>query len=169
MKRILIILAALFLALSLAARKQRTGPSRLTPEPSPVVEQPDDTPLVTFDTIISPSKSFVRFSGYDKPNRAVRETFFVTNNLPDSVTIVKIDVEFTYTDMQGRMLHSQPHTIECDIPAGQTRKLSVRSWDSNNAFHYYRSTPPQRRQSTPYKVTSKVTSAIALPNTPAAE
>ena len=164
MRAILLFIVAILVALSVSARKQRTGPSRLTPVSEPVEEQVlTDTSLVIFDTIIAPSKSHLRFSGYDKPNRATRETFFVTNNLPDSATVTEIEVEFTYMDMQNRMLHRQSHTIGCEIPPGQTRKLSVRSWDTNNAFHYYRSEPPKRRQSTRYKVSSRVISALIIP------
>lgn len=159
MKTLLSVIAILAVSFTLSARKQRTGPSRIVPVR---VEQPAqaDTSIIAADTIVSPSKSQIRFSGYDKQNRATKETFFVTNNLPDSVTITELEVTFTYMDMQGRMLHQATHKIECEIPHGQTRQLYVRSWDSNNAFHYYRSTPPQRRPSTPYKVTSSVTSAL---------
>lgn len=162
MRTLIVILTTLLIALPLNARKQRTGPQRLHPTtpPQPELIEPQPEP---FDTIVSPSKTQIRFAGYDKPNRATRETFFVTNNLPDSATIVQLEVTFTYSDMQDRMLHRADRTIECNIPHGETRKLSVRSWDSNHAFHYFRSTPPQRRPSTPYKVSSTVTRAILTP------
>lgn len=163
MRTFSVIIVLLLVSLSLSARKQRTGPQQLHPVPAQS-ERVEPQP-VPFDTVFSPSKSEIRFSGYDKPNRATRETFFVTNNLLDSVTIVEIEVTFTYSDMQDRMLHRASQVIKCDIPHGETRKLSVRSWDANNAFHYFRSTPPQRRASSPYKVSSAVKKAIVLPKT----
>ena len=163
MRAFLAVIASLFIAFTLSARKQRTGPARLVPEQSmEAVPVQDEVSVILSDTLHFPSKSHLRFSGYDKPNRATRETFFVTNNLSDSVTVQEINVSFTYMDMQGRMLHKQSHQIQCEIPPGQTRKLSVRSWDTNNAFHYYRSPAPKRRTSTRYKVTSEVIFVLVL-------
>ncbi len=100
----------------------------------------------------------VRFSGYEKPNAALRETFLVTNL--DSLEINGVAVELEYLDMENRQLHCVTHSLITTIPAGQTRMLSVPTWDRNHSFHYFRSPAPKRRQSTPYKVKSRTLYAL---------
>lgn len=106
------------------------------------------------DTIPMPREDAVRFSGYEKENRSTRETFFVTNNLGADSILTAIEVTFTYYTMQGKQLHQRTELIHCLIPPGETRALSIPTWDSNHAFHYHLSTPPRQRRSTPYRVTS---------------
>lgn len=137
-------LLLIFCALCAQARKQHTGPSRVT-APSAEIE--------AFDTIRTHLDS-IRLSGYDKPNHAVREAFFVTNSHPDSIEITEINVTLTYLDLKGRMLHEVTRTIKCQVPAGKTRRIEIPSWDRSCAFHYYRSATPKRRASTPYRVSS---------------
>lgn len=142
MKRLIFIAVAVLVAFPAVAKRQKTGPARLTRQS--VEEQ-------LYDTI---RPGAIRCSGYDKPNAATRETFFVTNL--DSVGIAGVALEFEYFDSGDRQLHRAAHTVMADIPAGETRAVSVPSWDRNNAFHYYLSQAPARRRSTPYKVRSKV-------------
>jgi len=144
MKRLSFLFIILLVGAGMSAKRQRTGPARLVS-----VEEPAAIP----DTII-PADSTLIFSGYDKPNSASRETFFVTNQMPDSVTVLELNVTLTYFDMQGRMLHRAAHSVKTVIPPGQTRNVSVPTWDRNRAFHYYKSTPPSRRPSTPFRVSS---------------
>lgn len=154
MKRLLPLLLIALSAAGLSARRISTGPGRLAVEA--------DTP-VPADTL-RPDSAQLRLSGYDKPNSATRETFFATNCHPDSVRISRLRLTFSYFDMSGRQLHEETRTVDCDIPPGATRRLSVPSWDRNNAFHYFRSPAPVRRQSTPYRVASRIDYAIAAPS-----
>lgn len=149
MKRLLLILIALLTLVSLSARRQRTGPSRLIPPPAESV----------YDTIAAPEGS-LRFSGYDKPNSATRETFFVTNLTEDSIPIEGFIVELEYSDMRGRRLHCATHCVMVSLSAGETQMVSVPAWDRNHAFHYYRSPAPVRRPSTPYRVSSRAVSLV---------
>lgn len=144
MKRLIFILLAVAVALSAGAKRQKTGPTKLA-------RNANAGYAVTYDTI---RPGAVRCSGYDKPNSAVRETFFVTNL--DSVDIAGLGLEMEYFDVQDRQLHQASLSIMVNIPAGQTRSVSIPSWDRSHAFHYYLSNPPQRRRSTPYKVKSRV-------------
>lgn len=154
MKRLsVLVLLALTVALPLAARRQKTGPARLHKAPEPAVR---------YDTLVPPAPGAIRFSGYDKPNGATREMFFLTNLMPDSMDIDGVNVTFDYYDMKDRQLHSATHTLRVTLPAGRTRNVGVRSWDRNNSFHYFRSQPPRRRASTPYRVTSRVNYVLRL-------
>ncbi len=104
------------------------------------------------DTIFSVTDSVV-VAGYDKMLRSTNETFFVINNSCRHIS--SISLTFTYYDLQNRMLHSRTSTIECDIPASETRQLSITSWDSQQLFYYYNS-PAPRRAATPYTITYRI-------------
>lgn len=145
MKRLIFIAVAVLVSLPAVARRHKTGPAKLT-------RQLDaDSAEQLYDTI---RPAHIRCSGYDKPNSATRETFFVTNL--DSVDIAGVGLEFEYFDTNDRQLHRAAHSVMTEIPAGETRVVSVPSWDRNNSFHYYLSQSPARRRSTPYKVKSRV-------------
>jgi len=144
MKNLLLLILVLIIAFGAAAKKQTVGPRRL--KKTPVAE-------VLYDTI-RPTEGAIRCSGYDKPNRSTRETFFLTNTSPD--TICGINLTFSYFDLKGRQLHSATHTVWILLPAGETRAVAVPSWDRNNAFHYELSPAPKRRASTPYRVSSRI-------------
>lgn len=146
MNRILPLLICLLAVLPLAARKQSVGPAKL---------RKTSAPEALYDTIY-PTEGEIRCAGYDKPNRATRETFFLTNNTADSIDADAICITFEYLDLKNRQLHSVTHTVIIDLPHAQTRNVSIPSWDRNNAFHYELSTAPARRASTPYRVRSRV-------------
>lgn len=109
------------------------------------------------DTIASPAPHLADINGYDKPLRSRRETFFVTNN--SRSTLKGIVVTITYYDSSRRMLHQATHHLDTDIPADQTRQMSIPSWDKQFNFYYRRSTTSQRaQQATPYDVSIRVDS-----------
>ena len=151
MRRLLLLLVlAAGVAAYCPARKMKSGPSRLR-RPTSAVE--------LFDTIVPP-RGLIACSGYDKPNGATRETFFLTNN--DSIDAEAVNLTIEYYDMKGRLLHSATHTVRTTIPAGETRNVGVGSWDRNNSFHYFRSAAPKRRASTPYGVKARVNDILRL-------
>ncbi len=106
----------------------------------------------TIATEIAPP-SAVTLSGYDKPLSSRNETFFATNHLDK--TIKGIYITINYTDNDGRQLHKQSRWVDTDIPAGETRQLSIRSWDKQHSF-YYRLSKKPRSQATPFSITAAV-------------
>lgn len=108
---------------------------------------------VVCDTIRDADTNVIEIAGYDKPLNSNKETFFATNR--GKATIVSIGITFNYFDTQKRQLHQVTKTINCSIPPGETRQLSISSWDKQKAFYYYRS-PQPRRQATPYKVSHNI-------------
>ena len=103
------------------------------------------------DTIISPKAHTLDVSGYDKPLRSRRETFFASNNSDKAVEAISFTV--TYFDRSKRQLHQRTERVDIGIPAGETRQVSFKSWDTQLAFYYVNSPVPSRaRQATPYEV-----------------
>ncbi len=153
MKKILSLLLILF-AVSVAVDAERTTRHRLDVKPQ------NTTVKIVADTIIPDSGKIV-IAGFDKPLRSSRETFFVTNHYERTVS--SLMVTFAYYDMNNRQLHSSTHTITCYIPAGETRQLSVKAWDTQQSFYYYQSVKPKRNPATPFSVKHNILNLTLLP------
>ncbi|MCM1519002.1 MAG: hypothetical protein NC117_10210 [Pseudoflavonifractor sp.] len=113
--------------------------------------------VVAGDTLTTLADS-VSLSGYDKKLRSRRETFLLVNR--SGRHLRHVNVTFVYSDLQGRMLHSATVGIDCDIPAGETRQLSVPSWDIQQLY-FYRESPAPRVAATPYNVSHRVNYVVA--------
>lgn len=149
--RIVISLLVL-LVVAFAGEAQRTTRRNLKEIP-----EVDTVAVVKTDTLLNADVNVIILSGYDKPLSSHRETFFVTNN--GSATVISIGVTFDYRDSKSRQLHSVTTSVDCEIPPGETRQLSIPSWDKQKSFYYYRSAKP-RRQATPYSVSHTINHVI---------
>lgn len=149
MKLYSIILILCAIAINCSA--QRTTRKNLKPINNHAV-------TIAGDTIRDISANLLKITGYDKPLNSNKETFFASNN--GTSTITAMNITFNYFDSQNRQLHSASHAIECSIPPGETRQLSVSSWDKQKSFFYYRSAKP-RRKATPYSVTHTINFVIS--------
>ena len=114
---------------------------------------PQEEGVVTFiaDTTQAWQKrsKAIRFYGFDKTVGSSTESFFIINGT-DSV-LTRIGICITYLDMQGRQLHSRDISLDCDIPAGETRRQDIKSWDIQKSFYFHQSVKP-KRQATPFDV-----------------
>ncbi|MCH5240606.1 MAG: hypothetical protein J1F38_10315 [Muribaculaceae bacterium] len=89
------------------------------------------------------------FAGYDKEPNSDVESFILINNSENPIT--GYDVRIDYLDMEGRMLHSRRVKEGCYVPAGETRRFDIKSWDKQRTYYYYLGNSP-RRVATPYQV-----------------
>lgn len=154
--------AALFITLMLTAiiaesKRQNTMQPSLHVDSQIPADQSYDVPADT----VTDTDGLLRLSGYDKPLNANRETMFVTNLTRQTATA--LDLEITYYDMTGRMLHSARQHVTCEIPAGETRLIEFPTWDRQHSFYYLKSVKP-RRQATPYDIQCTVTGIVLLKN-----
>lgn len=152
---ILTVITAVLTALTCGARKQSTSHGHIKAAATTAESRHSEAAYETVDSIAGLS-----LYGYDKPLNASAESFYAVNG--SGSDIVMLTVEFTYFDMKGRQLHKAEHTLRCDIPAGETRKLSVPTWDRQHSLYYYKSTVP-RRSATPYSVTHVIKAAGIMP------
>ena len=156
MRRIAIIAIAIVSATAIcAARRVKTSRGRMIPQ----AEAAQGCRGATLHT----PEAAVTITGYDKPLRSMRETFFVVNNTGRRLTAVKVTL--TYHDMQGHQLHVSSHEIACDIPGGETRNASVPSWDRQRSFYYHLNRPWRpRTTATAFTVSATVDYAVCLPD-----
>ncbi len=148
----IVTLLLVLLVVAFSGKAQRTTRRNLKEMP-----KVDTIAVVKTDTLVNADVNVISISGYDKPLSSHRETFFVTNN--SSATVISIGVTFDYRDSKNRQLHSVTTSVECDIPPGETRQLSIPSWDKQKSFYYYRSAKP-RRQATPYSVSHTINHVV---------
>lgn len=92
----------------------------------------------------------VVFTGFDKKQNNSKESFFIINNTDRRLTGVALYIDYRTPD--GRQLNRQYLKLSCDIPAGETRKVDIKSWDTQRSFYYYKSTPSKNRGN-PFDVT----------------
>ncbi len=140
------IMVALLCVSSAMANRQRTTRKKLKPAKQ---EQ-----VCKADTLMCKSDDEITLSGFDKLLKSAKETFFATNNTNHDIT--GIEIEITYTDMSGRMLHKRKCFVETDIPSGETRHITISTWDAQRTFYYYRSSTQKHSNGTPFRVKCKV-------------
>ncbi len=90
----------------------------------------------------------VTFSGFDKPGRSSKESFFITNHTDRTLSGISLYIDYLTPD--GKQLHKRWIRLNCHIPPGETRKADISSWDSQRAFHYIQS--QDTRTSSPFTV-----------------
>lgn len=91
----------------------------------------------------------VKFSGYDKEVNSYLESFIITN--PSEFTITGYEVRIDYLDLQDRLLHSKNVKELCEIPPKESRRIDIKSWDTQHTFYYYLGNEP-KKVATPFKV-----------------
>ena len=104
------------------------------------------TDSIAFRDSIHPA---IRFYGFDKTVGSNTESFFISNGLKEA--LYGLEIRLTYTDMKGRQLHRRTVSIDTSIPAGETLRTDIKSWDTQKSFYYHKSIKP-KRQATPFDV-----------------
>ena len=84
------------------------------------------------------------------------ESFFVTNGTPFRIARLRLKFVYYYAE-SGEMLHEEIRDVDCDIPSGETRRLSVRSFDRQRSMYYAGGRAP-RRAAPPYRVKNEILS-----------
>lgn len=98
---------------------------------------------------------FLTFMAYDKRAGADKETFFIDNGSQENLS--ELEIEITYYNTAGKEIHKRTVEISQAFPAKETRKVDVKSWDTQKSYHYVNSVPSSKG-STPYTVKFKVLS-----------
>ncbi len=149
---ILTLIILLFSIPSTEARKIKTKHSiPKQTEKSIKAESQDSIISISSDSVIFVDKirPAIRFYGFDKTVTSTMESFFIVNDLKENIK--GMEIQITYFDMQGRQLHKRTISLECDIPAGETKRTDTKSWDTQKSFYFHQSVKP-KRQATPFTV-----------------
>lgn len=94
-------------------------------------------------------QSAVSLRGYTKRASDSRETFLITNHTSGRMSHVRL--RFRYSTLGGEVLHERVVPVEVNLKAGETRLVSVPSWDKQRMFYFHGGSQP-RKPATPYRI-----------------
>jgi hypothetical protein len=124
--------------------------------------QSTEVPVVTMsatdsllpDSLAQIDPAAVTLKGYSKRASESKESFFITNNTSHRMSAVRLLLR--YTTMDGAMLTQRSVTIPVSIMPGETKLVSIKSFDVQRLFYYYAG-PQPRKQATPFQVAYRLT------------
>lgn len=149
---LLALLLVLLCASTLDARTRTTRKNlRTTEVPVAVLESADD---LLPDNLTAIDPAAVTLKGFAKRASDTKESFFITNNTNHRMSAVRLLLR--YTTMNGEMLTQRTVTVPVSLKPGETKLVSVKSFDVQRLFYYYAG-PQPRKQATPFKVAFRLT------------
>lgn len=95
------------------------------------------------------------FLGYDKKTTSAKESFLIDNK--SDMDIEALELEITYLTPSGKQINKRTVNIKQLVPAGETRSVDIKSWDTQHSYHYVNSTA-SKSGSTPFTVRFKILS-----------
>ena len=119
--------------------------------PVAVLETSDD---LLPDSLATVDPNAVTLKGFSKRASESKESFFITNNTSHRMSAVRLLLR--YTTMNGEMLTQRSVTVPVNLKPGETKLVSVKSFDVQRLFYYYAG-PQPRKQATPFKVAFRLT------------
>jgi hypothetical protein len=150
---LLFLVVALLCISTLEARTRTTRKNLQSLEvPVAVMDASDELLPDSLDAAIDPNA--VTLKGYSKRASDSKESFFVTNNTKHRMSAIRLLLR--YTTMNGEMLTQRTVTVPVSLKPGETKLVSVKSFDVQRLFYFYAG-PKPRKQATPFKVAFRLT------------
>ena len=119
--------------------------------PMVALESPDG---LLPDSLTQLDPNAVSLKGFAKRASDSKESFFITNNTDHRMSAVRLLLR--YTTMQGEMLTQRTVTVPVSLKPGETKLVSIKSFDIQRLFYYYAG-PKPRKQATPFQVAFRLT------------
>ncbi|MDE6811264.1 MAG: hypothetical protein K2J15_02820 [Muribaculaceae bacterium] len=124
---------------------------RLSAPKSAKKEQSDICSYLTADSLTTVNiGAMIEFSGFDKPYNSRKETFLITNHSQRYLAGVVVRIE--YFDSHKRMINAREEEIIKPVPPGETRFVTIKSFDPQSTLYYHRSRPPRNGGGQPFTV-----------------
>ena len=106
------------------------------------------------DSLALVDPNAVSLKGFSKRASESKESFFITNNTSHRMSAVRLLLR--YTTMNGEMRTQRTVNVSVNLKPGETKLVSVKSFDVQRLFYYYAG-PQPRKQATPFKVAYRLT------------
>ena len=119
-----------------------------------VVQTIDVADVDSIDLTAGVDPDGIVMKGYSKRASDSKESFFLTSRLKHRVSSVKLLLR--YSAMDGSILHERRVVVPVDLKPGETKLLSIKSFDVQRLFYYYGGSKP-RKSATPFKVAYRLT------------
>ena len=137
---------------SLDARTRTTRKNLRSIEVPVMAIEPSDGLLP--DSLAQVDPDAVTLKGYSKRASDSKESFFITNNTSHRMSAVRLLLR--YSTMNGEMLTQRQVTVPVSLEPGETKLVSIKSFDVQRLFYYY-SGPQPRKSATPFRVAFRLT------------
>ena len=162
MKKLLLIILSFICTVSFtygqSTKRKLISPVKQKSTPVTNVSIQNDT-----ITEIEQINAIVEISGFKKAVASRVESVMLKNlNCCDTINAVVVDID--YRTPKGQQLNRRTVTFNAIIPPGETRHVSVPSWDRQQLF-YHVNTPPVKKtqRTTPFTVTIVPQSILLSP------
>lgn len=147
-------LVLIFLVLSLSAIGRVRTTQRQLHSAAAVVQTIDVTEVDSVDLAAGVNPDGIVMKGFSKRASDSKESFFLTSRLPHRISSVRLLMR--YMTMDGNVLHERRIVVPVDLKPGETRLVSVKTFDVQHLFYYYGGNKP-RKSATPFKVAYRLT------------
>jgi hypothetical protein len=149
----LVFAVLLLLCVSTLDARTRTTRKNLQSLEIPVMTLESTDGLLP-DSLADIDPNAVTLKGYGKRASDSKESFFITNNTKHRMSAVRLLLR--YTTMQGEMLTQRAVTVPVSLKPGETKLVSIKSFDVQRLFYYYAG-PKPRKAATPFQVAFRLT------------
>ena len=149
---LLMLIVLCISALDMDARIRTTRKNLRSTEVPVVALEADDALLP--DSLAQLDPNAVTLKGFSKRASESKESFFITNNTGHRMSAVRLLLR--YTAMSGEMLTQRTVNVPVNLKPGETKLVSIKSFDVQRLFYYYAG-PQPRKQATPFKVAYRLT------------
>ena len=149
------LLVSLVVTLSVSSLDARTRTTRKNLRTAEVpVAVLDTADGLLPDSLTMVDAAAVSVKGFSKRASESKESFFITNNTSHRMSAVRLLLR--YTTMSGEMLTQRTVTVPVSLKPGETKLVSVKSFDVQRLFYYYAG-PQPRKAATPFQVAFRLT------------
>lgn len=153
MKRLLFcVIFVMILSVILPARVRTT--QKQLHSATATVQQLETAEVDSVDIVAGVNPDGIVMKGFSKRASDSKESFFLTNRLSHRVSSVRLLLR--YTTMDGSLLHERRVVVPVDLKPGETKLVSVKTFDVQRMFYYYGGSKP-RKSATPFKVAYRLT------------
>ena len=152
-RHIFLVLLLLLLFAATVEGRTRTTRKNLRSTEVPVVALETSDGLLP-DSLMDIDPRAVTLKGYSKRASDSKESFFITNNTNHRMSAVRLLLR--YTTMNGEMLTQRAVNVPVSLKPGETKLVSIKSFDVQRLFYYYAG-PQPRKAATPFQVSFRLT------------
>lgn len=149
----LLVLLMMLMCISTIDARTRTTRKNLQSLEVPVVALESNDGLLP-DSLVDIDPNAVTLKGFSKRASDSKESFFITNNTTHRMSAVRLLLR--YTTMNGEMLTQRAVTVPVSLKPGETKLVSIKSFDIQRLFYYYAG-PQPRKSATPFQVAFRLT------------
>ena len=150
--RYLALIMVVMLSLSAMGRVRTT--QRHLHSAAAVVQTIDAVDVDSVDLALDVNPDGIVMKGFSKRASDSKESFYITSRLTHRISSVRLLMR--YMTMDGNVLHERRVVVPVDLKPGETKLVSVKTFDAQHQYYYYGGNKP-RKSATPFKVAYRLT------------